>query len=152
MKPRELIVLSPYRVPAKDSLMLGEEDVAAFLNAYTALWHPLALHGAAEPPRVASPYDYDNPIAGHVYAIPESPPVFLPDDWEQRVRDVGAVTFRAAADRATTFENMKAALRAFLEGGSRGAGAEQSAAPDANAVLDRDPAQVAPFYGIGFGN
>src|SRR5438105_3307708 len=115
MTPRELIVLSPYRVPAKDSLMLGEEDVASFLNAYLSLWHPLALRGAAEPPRVASPYDYDNPVAGHVYAIPESPPVFLPDDWDERVRNVGAVAFRAGADRNAALQAMKEAFRSASE-------------------------------------
>src|SRR5437762_6968205 len=126
MNPRELILLSPYRVPAKDSLMLGEEDVAAFLNAYSVLWHPAALNGASEPPRVASPYDYDNPVAGHIYAIPDSPPVFLPDDWDQRVRDVGAVAFRAVADREATLDNMK---EAFHASANRVAGAERSEAP-----------------------
>ena len=66
----ELILLSPYRLPAQNSLMLGNEDAAAFLNGYTALWHPAALHGASAPPRVGSPYDYEQPSPGHVYAVP----------------------------------------------------------------------------------
>jgi hypothetical protein len=143
MTAPELIVLSPYRVPAKDSLMLGDEDVAAFLNAAAALWHPLALAGAAGPPRVASPYDYETPSEGHVYAIPDSPPVFLPDDWDQRVRDAGAVAFRASADRETTLANLKEAFRAYHE-------RTGTAAPAA--LFDLPPEQAAPFFGLGFGH
>src|SRR5438128_9033955 len=112
MNPRELILLSPYRLPAQNSLMLGNEDVAAFLNAYTALWHPAVMHGALGPPRLGSPYDYEQPSEGHVYAVPESPPLILPDDWDQRVSDMGALAFRAGADRAGTLANLLTALRA----------------------------------------
>src|SRR5436305_13635358 len=110
MKFRELILLSPYRVPAKDSLMLGEEDMAAFLNGYTALWHPVLLLDTEEPPKIASPYDYESPTAGHVYALPETPQMFHPDDWEDRVRDAGAVSFHASADRQATFASLREAL------------------------------------------
>src|SRR5262249_59092170 len=48
---RELILLSPYRVPGQNALYLGNDDMAAFLNGYTALWHPAALRAAATPPR-----------------------------------------------------------------------------------------------------
>src|SRR5207302_7648756 len=102
MSQHELILLSPYRLPTHHSLMLASEDVAAFLNGYAALWHPAALHGAAGPPRITSPYDYEQPVRGHVYALPESPPPLLPDDWDERVRSAGAVAFRASADRAAT--------------------------------------------------
>src|SRR5947209_5681571 len=102
MTARELILLTPYRFPAQNPLMLAGADVAAFLNGLAVLWHPAALGGAARPPRVGSPYDYEQPTAGHLYALPESPPLILPDDWEQRVRDAGALAFQATADRATT--------------------------------------------------
>ena len=55
---RELILLSPYRVPTQHPMMLAGEETAAFLNGYSALWHPAALAGAAGPPKVASPYDH----------------------------------------------------------------------------------------------
>src|SRR5579871_6697057 len=106
MAARELILLTPYRLPAQNSLMLASEDIAALLNGYSALWHPAALHGSVGPPRLASPYDYEQPIAGHVYAVPESPPLVLPEDWEDRVREAGALTFQAAEDRATTLANL----------------------------------------------
>src|SRR5881227_2967818 len=110
MSTRELILLSPYRLPAQNPLMLGNEAVAAFLNAYTVLWHPALLHGAVGPPHLASPDDHEQPTAGHVYAVPESPPLILPDDWDQRVRDAGAAAFRATMDRATTLANLPQAL------------------------------------------
>jgi hypothetical protein len=140
MSPRELILLSPYRLPAQNPLMLGNDDIAAFLNGCSALWHPAALHGASSPPRFGSPYDFEQPTAGHIYAVPESPPLVLPDDWDQRVRDAGAVAFRATADRATTLANLTEALRAHL-----------GTSPEA-ALLDLEPATVAPFFGIGFGH
>ncbi len=136
---RELILLSPYRLPAQNTLMLSNEDVAAFLNGYTALWHPAAVLGAASAPCVASPYDHEQPTAGHVYAVPDSPPLVLPDDWEQRVRDAGAVSFKATPDRAATVANLLAALRAV------------PAEMPQNALFDLPAEQAAAFYGVGFG-
>ncbi len=135
MNPRELILLSPYRLPAQNTLMVSNEDVAAFLNGYTALWHPAAARGAKAAPRVASPYDHEQPGAGFVYAIPENPPLLLPDDWEARAREVGAVVFRADAERTATFANLQAAL----------AGSETAA------LFDLPAERVAAFLGIGFG-
>ncbi len=141
MSVRELILLSPYRFPSQNPLMLGSEDTAAFLQGFSALWHPAALKGASGPLRVGSPYDYEQPSAGHVYAVPETPPLVLPDDWDQRVREAGAVAFRATADRATTLANLKEALRAQADqAGTRAK------------LLDLEPAKVAPFFGIGFGH
>lgn len=140
MNSRELLLLSPYRVPAKDSLMLGDEDMAAFLNGYTALWHPALIHGAGEPPKIVSPYDYESPTAEHVYALPETPQMFLPDDWEDRVRDVGAVSFRSSADRPATLANLREALAS-----------RKHERPEDFPFLDAAPEQLAPFFGIGFG-
>jgi hypothetical protein len=140
MNPRELFVLTPYRIPAHASLMLSNDDIAPLLHGYSALWHPAALFGAANPPKVASPYDHEQPIAGHAYAIPISPPLIQPDDWDQRVRDAGAVAFKATADRPTTLANLRQALES-LPG-------EVQTPPH---LFDIDPARVAPFFGIGFG-
>jgi hypothetical protein len=134
--PRELIILSPYRIPGQNALYLGNDDMGALLNACTALWHPAVARGAAKPPRIASPYDHEQPTAGHVYAVPESPPLVLPDDWDQRVRTAGAVAFRAGSDRDATLANLRAALRPLAEG---------------DPLLDLPADQAAPFFGVGFG-
>jgi hypothetical protein len=137
MNLRELILLSPYRLPAQNSLMLANEDAAAFLNGYTALWHPAAASGAASPPRVSSAYDHEQPTAGHLYAVPDSPPLLLPEDWEERARAQGALVFHATADRRQTLENLQEALVT--------AGTESTSVhPNAE--------QVASFLGIGFGH
>jgi hypothetical protein len=141
MNARELILLSPYRTPTHNTLYLGDEEMAAFLNGYTALWHPAALAGAAAPARLGSPYDYEQPTAGHVYAVPDNPPLILPDDWEERVRAAGALAFHATADRETTLANLREALRGWGESG-------QPSLP----LLDLEPERVAPFFGIGFGH
>src|SRR6476659_3171847 len=86
---RELILLSPYKPPTQHPLILNNEDVAIYLNGYVALWHPMALVGAAMPPKVGSPYDYEQPREGQVFALPVSPPLYLPDDWEERVQKAG---------------------------------------------------------------
>src|SRR5438874_1087973 len=70
MSARELILLSPYRLPTQNTLYLSDDDVAAFLNGHAALWHPAAALGAIGPPRIGSPYDFEQPTAGHVYAVP----------------------------------------------------------------------------------
>jgi hypothetical protein len=141
MIPRELLVLTPYRIPAHHSLMLANEDIAALLHGYSALWHPAALRGAGSPPKIASPYDYEQPTAGHVYAIPESPPLILPDDWDQRVRDAGAVSFKATTERSTTLANLCEALHGL-----------PAEAQTPQYLFDLDPARSAPFFGIGFGH
>ncbi len=136
MSTRELILLSPYKLPGKDPMILGNEDVAAFLNGWAALWHPAAVRGAPKPPRVASPYDHEQPTAGHVYAVPDNPPMFLPDDWEHRVKEAGAVAFTATAERKTTLDNLTHAL------GENGCDSP---------LLALAPERVAPFFGIGYG-
>jgi Glycosyl hydrolases family 38 N-terminal domain len=125
MSTRQLFLVSPYRLPSHSNPYLADDEVAAFLNGWAALWHPAALHGAGALPRVASPYDHEQPVRGHIYAVPECPALMLPDDWGQRVRDAGAVHFQAVADRRQTFENLHAALAllpppALGEGGRGG--------------------------------
>src|SRR5437870_6907629 len=110
MSQRELVLLSPYTVPAENPLLLGSEDVAAFMNGYSALWYPAVLQAAGAPPRIASPYDHEQPSQGAIYAVPETPPLVLPDDWDERVRSAGAIAFRSTSDRATTLVNLRAAL------------------------------------------
>src|ERR1051326_425491 len=138
MSLRSLILLSPYRIPAQNPLMLGDEESASFLNGVSALWHPAALAGAGGPPQIASPYDHEQPSAGHIYAVPETPPLVLPEDWHERVRGAGAVTFRATPDRAETLANLLDALR-------------QDPGLSGKELLVLGPHKVGPFLGIGFG-
>ncbi len=132
--------------------MLGDEDMAGFLNGYSALWHPAVLQGANEPPRIASYYDYESPVAGHIYALPESPQVFLPEDWDYRVREAGALVFRATADRAETLANLVRAVRERVEEERASNGeAEAPSFVATEPLLDLGPDQLRPFFGIGFG-
>ncbi|MGH7172491.1 MAG: hypothetical protein ACRELG_19605 [Gemmataceae bacterium] len=141
MNTRELILLSPYRIPTQNTLYLGDEEMAAFLNGYIALWHPAALAGAAAPPRLGSPYDFEQPTAGHFYAVPDNPPLVLPDDWDERVRAAGALAFRATQDREETLNNLRQALHSWGE-------QTQPSLP----LLDLEPEVTAAFFGIGFGH
>jgi hypothetical protein len=134
--PRELILLSPYTPPTHHQLMLGADDTACWLHAWSALWHPAALAGAAGPPRYTSPYDYETPVEGHLYAIPESPPLYLPDDWDERVRSAGAAAFRATPDRESTQANLREALAAL--------GADLSA-------FEWGEDALRPLFGLGLG-
>jgi hypothetical protein len=140
MNPRHLILLSPYRLPTESTLYLGDEEVAAFLNGYSALWHPAVLAGAEELPRVASPYDHEQPAAGYVYAIPDNPPLMLPDDWEESARQAGAVVFKAATSREETLRNLLEALAAGLPEDDPG-----------RALFALPPEKIAPFFGLALG-
>lgn len=115
--------------------MLSNDDGAALLNGYSALWHPAALRGAAARPRLDSPYDHEQPVAGRIYAVPDSPPLVLPDDWDDRVRDAGAAAFRATADRQRTLDNLFEALRSLSQ----------------TELMELPPERAAPFFGVGFG-
>ena len=140
MSARELILLSPYRLPTQSTLYLGDDDVAAFLHGFGALWHPAALAGAASAPRLASPYDHEQPQPGHLYAVPASPYTQLPEDWNERVRAAGARAFRSTADRTETLANLQIVLREPWPD-----------CPDVGPLLDLPPERVAPFRALGFG-
>jgi hypothetical protein len=129
---RRVFLLSPYRLPTTHQVLLGQDEMAAWLNGYVVMWHPALVLGCDGPPKVDSPYDHDRPEAGFVYVRPESPPLFLPDDWEERVRQAGAVTFLARPDRGDTLADLRQAL----------GGEAQLAALDAEIAR--------PFFGIGF--
>lgn len=136
MTERQLHLLSPYRPPTSYPVTLNPDEAAAWLNGYAALWHPAALRGAAGPPAASSAYDHDQPGPGFVYAVPEGPTLFQPDDWPHRVEEANAVLVRATADRAETFVNLKAALRKVGDDGP---------------LLDAPADVVRLFAGIGYG-
>src|SRR5713226_2776477 len=169
MTMRELILLSPHRLPAQSTQMLANDDVACFLNGYVCLWHPAAAQGAERPPIVASPYDYEQPRPGQIFAVPESPPLLLPDDWDQRVIDAHALAFRSTPSRETTLANFKAALAAYEQrensqnpvGWAESSrptgpptstvGLEDSAHPTTSFLLETAASSLAPFFAVGFG-
>src|SRR5262249_50271969 len=94
-------------------------------------------------PRVASPYDHEQPTAGHLYAIPNSPPLLLPDDWDQRVREAGAAAFRSTDDRPATLAAVQEVLQTV--------GPEPGEAAAGLPLFGLPWEKVRPFLGIGFG-
>src|SRR5438046_10185289 len=99
MSAPELVLLSPYRLPAQYALTLADDDMASWLNGYSALCHPAALWQAGAPVRVDPPYDHENPRPGHIYAAPQAPPSQLPDERERRVRAAGPAAVPATQHR-----------------------------------------------------
>ncbi len=156
MTPRQPILLTPYRLPTESTLYLGDEEIAAFLHGWRALWHPAALACAEGLPRLASPYDHEEPSAGLLIAIPDNPPLMLADDWQDRARAAGAVIFTATMHWDETLANMREALLAaapIREEGAEGA-EDQPAGPDVallGKMFELPAEQTTPFFGIGFG-
>jgi hypothetical protein len=143
MNPRKIVLLNPYQLPTQSPLTLAHEDMACWLNGYSALWHPAALWNASGPPAVEATYDHEQPRADHLYALPEAPQLFLPDEWEQKVRAAGSVCFKVTPDRDKTLANLVQALAAATAPG-------QEPPPEA-ALLGLPADRVAPFFGIGMG-
>jgi alpha-mannosidase len=140
MNPRQAILLSTYRLPTETTLYLGDEEVAAYLNGYTALWHPAALALSEGLPCIGSPYDHEEPAGDSLFAVPDNPSSGLADDWEGRARAAGAAVFTATANRDRTQQNLLAAL------------AEAHPGDDRLRKLMALPAErVAPFFGLGYG-
>lgn len=137
----ELILLSPYRFPGQTALTLANEDMASWLNGLSVLWHPALLWTAKGPPRVEAQYDHEQPKAGCVYALPETPPLFLPDDWNERVKAAGSIAFRAGVDRTATIANLASAIRDSSAGAFGWPGG-----------LDLPTEPITPFFGLGFGH
>lgn len=136
MSERQLILLSPYRLPAETTLYMGDEEVTAILNGHQALWHPAALALASSLPRIAPPYDHEEPVGDAVYALPDNPPLMLAEDWAERARAAGAILFTATTNREETFDNLREALRQAKH----------------ERLLDLPVEKVRPFLGVGFGH
>lgn len=117
MTDRQLHLLSPYRPPTSYAVSLQSDEVAAWLNGHAALWHPAVLQGAARPPQLSSVYDHDQPVEHAVYAIPEGPHIYQPDDWQERLREVHGVAFTATANRAETYARLQESLNHAGQGG-----------------------------------
>lgn len=140
MSKRQLILLSPYRLPTETTLYLGDEEVAAILEGHQALWHPAVLRLGSGLPRLAQPYDHEEPQGDALYVLPDNPPLMLPEDWRERARSAGALLLDSTHDRAVTRENLLALLR--------------EAHPEDEEILrlvDLTEEKVRPFLGIGFG-
>jgi len=136
MTDRQLYLLSPYRPPTSYPVTLNTDEAAAWLNGYAALWHPAALAGAGRPPEPASAYDHDRPVAGAVYALPQGPQLYQPDDWPARAAEAKAVAFAATGDRVETFANLARAL-------------EEAGGP--TPLLSTGESLVRAFTGVGYG-
>src|SRR5580765_652394 len=108
METHELVLLTPYRYPAQYAMTMSDEDMASWLNGFTALWHPALLWQTKTLPRTETTYDHEQPKAGMIYALPETPPSYLPDNWDELVKQAGSIAFRATTDRATTLANLRA--------------------------------------------
>ena len=145
MSDRASFLLSPYRLPTTHQVLLNEEEMAAWLNGCIVLWHPALLLGAKGPPQIATPYDHEMPEANQVFVLPESPPLFQPEDWPDRVRNSGAIHFKSAADRARTLANLHQAIDESRNNGDHFASEETSR------LLDLSPELIRPFFGVGFG-
>jgi len=141
MNTHELVLLSPYRFPAQYAMTMSDEDMACWLNGFTALWHPALLWQSKAPPRCEATYDHETPKPGFIYALPEAPPAYLPDDWEDRVKQAGALVFKATPDRAATLANLKTALSAV---GVSTLGWKEG--------LDRSDDDLGPFFGLAWGH
>lgn len=90
MPDRTLVLISSYRIPTHHALMLGSEDTNAWWSAWRRLWDPALLRDATALPVVAEAYEHTPPKPGAVYAVPESPPPYLPEDWDAQLRAAGA--------------------------------------------------------------
>jgi hypothetical protein len=141
MNTHELVLLSPYRYPAQYAMTMSDEDMGSWLNGYTALWHPALLWQANGAPRCETTYDHETPRAGCIYALPETPPAYLPEDWDERVRQAGSLVFKATPDRATTLANLKAALCA-----------DNAPAVGWKQGLDLAADELGPFFGLAWGH
>ena len=141
MKTHELILLSPYKFPAQYAMTLSDEDMAAWLNGFTALWHPAVMWQASAPPRCETTYDHETPKSGMLYALPETPPSYFSDDWAERVKQAGSIVFKATPDRAATLANLRDALHAD---GAPAFGWKEG--------IERAETEVGPFFGMAWGH
>lgn len=141
MNARELFLLSPYQFPAATALTLSDEEMSCWMNAYSMLWHPAVLWQASGPPQVDVPYDYEQPKAHHVYAVPAEPHSTMPDDWEDAVKNAGAWFFYGKEKREETLAEGCTFLQTVTPA-PLPTNAEDEQAPDNAAKPEKDPDQI----------
>jgi hypothetical protein len=112
-----LVMLSPYRMPTHHALMLGEADTLAWQHAWRLLWHPALLQRANQLPLIADPTDHGVPEANTLYALPESPTPYVPENWYELVRQSGAVAVLSAHDWAESLKRLHAAVAQVFDPG-----------------------------------
>ena len=133
-------LLSPYRLPTGYPVTLSSSEAASFLNGLLALWHPAALRGADALPSAVSPYDHETPEAGAIYATPESPQLFLPVEWTDRIEAAGCARFTPQDGRAETLASLREAMRAKADANA-----------EIRTLLELPDDKTAAFLAIGFG-
>lgn len=128
---RQLVLLSSFRPSSKYRQTIDQEEAAAFLHGYLALWHPAAILQSSGLPVIGSHYEYDQPQTNHLFALPEVPNSYQPGDWEVRTKDAGSLVFASSADWQATLSNLA-----------------QSLGLGTNELQDTE---YLPFIGLGFG-
>lgn len=141
-------LLSPYRLPTHHQVYLNEDEMGAWLNAIICLWHPAILWGTDSPPRVDSAYEHEQPKAGRMYVLPETPPQFLPDDWDDRLHAIGAIRLPAHSTREATWSSF---YEKITESAQKPETQEYFNKPEILQLLELPEEAVQPFYGLGFG-
>lgn len=129
-------LLSPYRPPTSYPVSLNADEAAAWLCGYFALWHPAVLARIGRPPLASSAYDHDQPTERFVYAVPDGPHLYQPDDWSDRVRAAMGIAFPAVSDPSETLANL---TRAFRDAGQD------------SPLLELPPEVVRRFAAVGYG-
>jgi hypothetical protein len=117
---RQLVLLTTYRPSSKYRVSLSREEADAFLNGYLALWHPAVVSLSAEPPTFASHYEFETPTGNHLFAVPEIPPSYQPEEWSVRQREAGSLTFAAKVSWTETLSALGEALGVAVEDSEAG--------------------------------
>jgi hypothetical protein len=151
MTTRPLYLLSPYRMPTHHSVMLNEDEMNAWMNGYALLWHPALIFPNDSLPKVDSSYEHDQPHPQTIYAVPNSPTMYQPDDWEWRVRQNGGLQFQCTADREETLRNLQSSIRKATgeEGDFASEGFVWSDAQ--KRLIDLPMESIRPFLALGLG-
>ncbi len=149
MSDRQRLLLSPYRLPTHHQVYLNEDEMAAWLNGYTVLWHPALLLGGEQAPEGRfglRPRAADG-RPGLCHAR------FAAAVLARRLAGPGAGRRGAEAPRATRTATRRSAamIEAVREAGQTDEGRDHFGSPDQLALLDLPIEKVRPFVGLGFG-
>ena len=140
MNPHELILLSPYRVPGQSSLMIGNEDVGAFLNG---------MHGPVAPGRRSAAPPARRASAPPTTTSSRPPTTSTPCPTTRRCSCPTTGT-SASATPAPSPSAAPSTARQRWPTCARPCARRGDGAPPAH-LIDLPPERVAPFFGIGFG-
>lgn len=103
--PKTLVLLTSHQPASRYRQSLEEQEVDSFWHGVFLVWHPLLIAQSTEIPKLATYHDYEQPVADHVFVIPQTPHRYHSAEWMEEQKQAGSVFFEALPEWDQTLQS-----------------------------------------------